>query len=433
MAGLRAARTRPFPLDVRICVYHDASPGSKLPQEVGAIPLRFFLSIAIVLFAIASEVPGIEARGPPRLSVELDGPEEAVFLWGRDACEGWDIPDTAARAFRDHEGIVHLVASHNVNRALVGPDLHNVRHDCRVLFRGGKNDAPSAFDDRAWLSAFYTLDGRTIFALVHNEFQGNHRAALCPSRIYMECWRNSITYAVSYDGGYSFVQPEPPNHLVATPPRIYDAGLRRHTGYFNPTNIVAKDGFYYAFFTATRLGAQESGVCLMRTDRLADPRSWRAWDGHGFAVRFADPYREQVTDEAMHVCKPVGRGQLLTPLGGVVRHTASGAWIMTMAGERRRAAGEPGVAGIWVAASWDMLSWSEPTLVWRASVVPRRDACEPSYLAYPSLLDPSSDTRNFETVGATPYLFVVRHNMPGCRPGQDRDLLRRQVRIAPVR
>ena len=53
---------------------------------------------------------------------------------------------------------------------------------------------------------------------------------------------------------------------------------------------------------------QKHGVYLIRTHRLDDPASWRAWDGSGFTVRFADPYREAVDDEAGHVCEPVGRG-----------------------------------------------------------------------------------------------------------------------------
>ena len=34
-------------------------------------------------------------------------------------CASWDVPDTAARAWRDAEGKVHLLASHLVNRAMV--------------------------------------------------------------------------------------------------------------------------------------------------------------------------------------------------------------------------------------------------------------------------------------------------------------------------
>ena len=362
--------------------------------------------------------------------MEIAGEPNAIFRWSFDACEGWDIPDTAARAFRDADGTVRLFASHYVNRAMVGPELDSVRHDCSVVLQGAKADEPALFDDRAWLSGLYTLDGKTVFALVHNEFQGNHRPDLCPSRRYMRCWRNSITFAVSRDGGRSFKAPPAPGHLLATPPRRYEPDFGRHVGYFNPTNIVERDGFYYAFFSATPYGAQEYGACLIRTDRLDDPASWRAWDGKGFTVSFADPYRAAVDDEARHVCEPVGLGRLITPLGGVVRHTPSGLYLMVMAGVRRRAPGEPDVEGFYTSTSSDLIAWSEPALVWATPVHPREGDCS-SLMGYPSLLDPASPSRNFETVGDTPHLYfveqVVQH---GCRIGQERNLLRRPVRVA---
>lgn len=363
-----------------------------------------------------------------RVALVLDGEPSAVYRWSSDACEGWDVPDTAARAFRAADGTVRLFASHYASREMAGPDLDSLKHDCAVVYEGAKADDPSLFDDKAWLSGFYTPDGTNVFALVHNEFQGNHRPHLCPSRQYMRCWRNAITFAVSRDGGRSFAAPTPPGHLVATLPRPYEPDLGRHVGYFNPTNIIERDGFYYAFFSATAHGAQKYGVCLMRTDRLDDPASWRAWDGSGFTVRFVDPYRAAVEDEARHACEPVGQGRLLTPLGGVARHERSGLYLMAMAGARRPASGEPPVEGFYVSASADLIKWSEPTLVWATPVHPRAGACGP-LMNYPSLLDPKSPSRNFETVGDAPYLYFVEHVQNACRAGQERNLLRRPVRV----
>ena len=36
------------------------------------------------------------------------------------------------------------------------------------------------------------------------------------------------------------------------------------------------------------------------------------------------------------------------------------------------------------------------------------------------LLDPASDSRNFETVGDQAYVYFTRYNLHDCRPGQDR-------------
>jgi hypothetical protein len=388
------------------------------------------LPLASLLISAMPLAAAFAADAPPQVRLEPSAEEpSAVFRWSTDACEGWDVPDTAARAFRDAEGRVHVIASHHVNRALVGPDLDHLKHDCRVLFRGRQSDEPQAFDDKAWLSGLFTPDGQTVFALVHNEFQGNQRSWLCPSREYMRCWRNSVTFAVSRDGGFTFSEPEPPGQLVATPPRPYEGDIGRHVGYFNPSNIIEKDGYYYVFFSASEYGAQQGGACLMRTKTLEDPRSWRGWDGRDFTVRFIDPYRERVDDEKRHVCAPVGRGRLLTPVSGVVRHEPSGLYLMTMAGVRKPAPDAEPVSGFYVAASRDLITWSEPTLAWKAQVYPRRGACDSVLANYPSLIDPASTSRNFETVGDAPMMYFVRNTLHDCKPGQDRDLVRQRVRI----
>ena len=49
---------------------------------------------------------------------------------------------------------------------------------------------------------------------------------------------------------------------------------------------------------------------------------------------------------------------------------------------------------------------------------------------YPSLLDPQSDSRNFETTGKTAYLYYTRHNFGQGSP--DRDLIRVAVEFFPT-
>src|SRR3546814_2847757 len=90
---------------------------------------------AAILLVVAAAVTAAQAA--PRVVVPLDGPEQTVFDWSRDACETWDVPDVPARAFRDAGGTVHLIASHNVNRASIGSNLDTLRRDCTVIFKGG--------------------------------------------------------------------------------------------------------------------------------------------------------------------------------------------------------------------------------------------------------------------------------------------------------
>src|SRR5271157_3240666 len=91
---------------------------------------------------------GGAAAADTTLTITETGPAETVFAWNSMRCEQWDVPDSAARAWRDGQNRVHLMASYLVNRAMVRPDLDHVRPDCRVVFKGGEQGAPERYDDR---------------------------------------------------------------------------------------------------------------------------------------------------------------------------------------------------------------------------------------------------------------------------------------------
>jgi hypothetical protein len=387
------------------------------------------LRIACWTIAALTSLAGAAAAAEPSLTIVPTGEPELVFQYTRDACARDDIPDVPARAFRDADGTVHLIASHYVNRAMTGPDLNHVRQDCRVIYEGHKRDDPSAFDDRAWIAAPYTLDGRAIYALVHNEFQGHFRPDLCPSRNYSACWSNAITFVRSNDGGATFTQPPAPTNLVATIPYKYRGDSGTKSGYFAPSNIVLRDGYFYALVFAVTHEAQAHGVCLIRTNRLDDPRSWRAWDGRGFNVQFADPYRQPIADPRAHVCTPVGRGRLGSPIGSITHHEPSGLYLAILVTFRPPRVGTKPVGGIFMSTSSDLVEWSEPTLIWHTPIPFRFDCTDKALFDYPSLLDPKSLSRNFETAGDRPFIYMTRFNMTGCKIPMDRDLLRMPVKI----
>lgn len=365
------------------------------------------------------------AVAEPRLVLDSDI-VEPVFLHRRDACEQRDVPDTPARAWRGADGTVSVVASHAVNRRMVGPSLDEVRPDCAVIYRGAGRDQPEEHDDRSWISATYTLDGTIIHALLHNEFHGQHRPALCPAGSYRSCWRNSITAAVSTDGGGSFRF----GGLVAGLPYRYRGDAGRPTGIFGTSNIVAHDGRYYVFVWADGLDAQKRGACLLRTERPGEAQGWRAFDGAAFTIRFADPDREDVSDPARHVCEPVAPQVLTSTVRSVVWHAASKRWIAMLSMAYRAAPTAPPTVGIWWTSSADLLRWTAPRLLWATPLLTHLDCGRPEAVYYPALLDPWSDSRNFETVGERAYLYVMRLNLERCRITWNRDLVRLPVRIA---
>ncbi len=381
--------------------------------------------------AVAASAALAEAPGPlADLVLRQTGPIETVFAWRTDRCEESDLPDAPARAFRDHLGQVRLIASHHVTRQAVGPDLDSARHRCDVGFASRHADDPAQFDDRTWLMSFHTADGLTVHALGHTEFQGHRRPALCPARRYVECWYNSITAAVSTDGGDSFARPAS-SFLVAAPVERFEAGTGRPRGYFSPTGIHEVDGYFYVLVHAMRSAGQRYGMCLLRTDRLDDPGRWRAWDGQGFGIALRSPY-EGAGGEG---CTPVGAGVLNQPVTSLVRHEASGLFVALMVWPAAaRAAERDGPHWfIATAVSRDLIGWrrTATAIPFNSRNRPDCDGPEP-ILSYPSLLDPDSPSPNFETVGAGAYIYATRSNAlgeQGCRFGNDRDLVRFPVAI----
>ena len=204
-----------------------------------------------------------------QLSIESAGAEQAIFVHDRDACKPLDIPDAPARAFRDASGHVHLFATHYINYGYVGPNLNSVKRDCQIVYQGASNSDPAIFNDREWLSSFWSDDGNTVDALAHNEFQAYLRPSLCPSRVYAQCWYNAVTAAISHDGGFHFSRPA--NAIVAAPAYRFNNTARHPVGYFNPSNIIKRDGHYYTMVFAEGVGEQKRGFCLLRTNILADP------------------------------------------------------------------------------------------------------------------------------------------------------------------
>lgn len=365
------------------------------------------------------------SAGPaPSLGIEVAGQPETIYEWTRNRCDPRETVDAPPRAFRDSSGTVHLYASHDTLRQFLGRSLDDVRYDCRAIRRSTQDDRPEMYADHQWLAAPYTVDGRVIYALVHNEFQGNLRPALCPSRQYIRCWFNALTLMISRNGGQSYEQPAPPAHLVAALPYRYVGDIGFPVGYFQPSNIVELSGYYYALIRATRYLDQPNGVCVMRTMDLADPASWRAWNGSDFSVRFIDPYTAKIDDPRQHLCSPV-KGDLAT-MGGMARDKASGAFVLITKGAVGRPQQDP-VLGIWARTSYDLVDWSNPVLVWADPSGGKNEGDPRATDRDPSLLDPTSDSRNFDTIGSRPYVYFVRMN-PDNRP-YDRRLMRVPIRI----
>jgi hypothetical protein len=82
------------------------------------------------------------------------------------------------------------------------------------------------------------------------------------------------------------------------------------------------------------------------------------------------------------------------------------------------------VSGIYYSTSDDLIDWTPRKLIVEVESTQTHRCGDPNPVAYPSVLDPDSTSRNFETTGKRAYLYLTRFNYESCRETMDRDLVR---------
>jgi hypothetical protein len=393
-----------------------------------ALPLRAWTAALACAWAAVLLVPG-DARGEPapRLSLDPAAKPELLYAYKQDACDSHDLPDVPARAFRDAHGRITLLATNYVHRALIGHSFATLSKRCEILYKPSQIGEPALYDDKAWIQAVYTEDGRTIHALLSADFHEYRHSARCPSgNDTNKCWYNAITAAVSTDGGATFRPAHPPPaHYVAGPSVRYDLHAGRSIGFFTTSNIVAHRGHRSTLaYTGGGFGGQQRGACLLRTAALDDPSSWRAWDGKGFDHRFVDPYRADAAPPAGSGCKPVSPRVFGGPVRGLLRHEASGTFVAVML------AAAP-ARGVYYSVSKDLIDWADPVPLMlaptRAEVKSGRNKDAAVAIDYPSVIDHASLGRNFEFLAGEPYLYYVDLPAANGKLTGERRLMRRRL------
>ena len=343
------------------------------------------------------------------------GAEEVVFDWTTDRCEDLDIPDAPARAFRDADGNVQLIASHYVNRRMIGATLDAVEMDCDIIMNSDFDSDPSKYNNKEWIRGVYTQDGETIHAIIHNEH--------IPCGVWTGCWYNTLTYATSVDGGQTYTQDVAPNHFLAGAPYQYSSGSPM--GVFGGSSPVfnPNDNYYYMMVHLESHLLQNWGAGVLRTQTLSDPNSWRGWDGEGFNVTFVDPYNEIVASPEEHILAPVSRDYIGKISSSLTYNTYF---------ERFMVVGKDWSSGGFIySLSDDLIHWS-PKVSLYPGPINSAGEIETGWTAggilYPEIIDPSDTTRNFENPGQDPYLYFTKWNQASS--SLDRDLVRVQVHFS---
>jgi hypothetical protein len=369
----------------------------------------------------------------PNPVVRVTGEEEVVYDWSTDHCEGLNVPDLGSRAFRGADGQVQLILSHFENYRMIGPDLNSVKIDCNRIMRSTGDADPAMFTDQEWIAAPYTEDGQTIYAIVHNEYHGYEHRGQCREvgHYVPECWYNSLTLVVSTDGGHTYTHAlTPPAHMVAGFPYVYkpDAGV---AGLREPSNIIrAQDGYYYEFANAVYYDGNKQGVCLMRTTDVSDPTAWRFWNGKSFDGTFINPYLSTPANPDEHLCPPLAPDEIGASLNfSITYNTYLKRYVLVgnMADQR----GTRTVWGFYYSFSFDLIHWTHRKLLKEITLPWTAEHFDDVMYHYPSLLDPLSDSRNFDTTGETAYLYYTRFNHG--QGSLDRDLIRVPVEFLSLR
>jgi hypothetical protein len=370
----------------------------------GIFKLLPYLFIVISLHAQV-EFPG---------NIEIIGAEEIVFDHSVNAIEDEDIPDAPARAFRDADGKIQLIASHYISYRMIGNDFNSLLKDSSVIMNSHFNTDPSKYNSNEWIRGIYTLDGATIHTIIHNEYLPYGAAN------YETDYFNSLTYGVSIDTGRTYTHATPPDHFVATIPYQYTSG--HPMGIFNGSNIIynSDDGYYYRLVHLEEHLLQDWGVGVIRTQTLSDPDSWRGWNGSAYDVEFVDPYNENIGTRADHILAPVSRDNIGKMSDGLVYSTYFDKYVLVGPHVKYDPHEDQDITGFYYSVSDDLINWSSPILI--------RETTEGWGVGgewYPTLIDHNDTTRNFEEIGQEAYLYFTRWNSGN----YDRDLLRIPIRF----
>jgi hypothetical protein len=389
--------------------------GSRWPGAIAA--LAGFVALA----SWSSGVAGGGDGDGSRLSVVQLGSGETVFDTNLDSCAKDDIPDTALHVFRRADGqLIGFDTYTDWRRFLVSPDGHFVR-DCNVAFASTGDGDPAHFNDKLWIGAPWTEDGQHIVALGHNEYHGQTHPGACRFSTPYQCWYNSIVLLKSDDGGGHFA-PIPQSGPIATASFKFDAYQGLPRGFFDPTNLIAKDGWYYAIIFTNGGGSQKRGNCLFRSNDVGNHRAWQYWTGTDFAASTFDPYTKPET-AAPPPCEPISG--LPGRVGSIVRHTSSGLYVSVLASQ---GPSEP-TGRIGLVFSRDLLVWSGFTKLMDVVMIWSKSCSSRAHFGYPSLVDLAATDRNLTEIGNEPYLYMTELPLTGCATTLDRKLVRYKLEL----
>lgn len=354
----------------------------------------------------------------PSVKIQTAGSEAVVFESKSQGCDSNDIPDAALRAFRRNDGSVIAFAAHWTNLPFAVTNFQKFTRICNSSYLGSSSPVPADADDLGWLTALWKLrNSNVVVGIVHNEYQGNKHKGQCRYTSYAECWTNSLTMAVSNDEGGTFVLRRP-NYIVAKGPATYDRAQGARYGYYNPSNIIYFRGYYYMAASAIDLGGIHKGTCFMRAKDVQNPADWKGWDGSSFTISLA----ASLSDDQGISCRSPSN------LGGIMGSFLKirGTDMVIAFSLRTDLSNLTKAAAITYTTSSNLVDWTIPQVLMELEPYwgTRCDKTVSYRYNYPSVVDFTSQSENFDDTGKNPFLFLSRASVTNCGVTMLRDLVK---------
>jgi hypothetical protein len=371
---------------------------------------RFLLFMPIFLCC------SIWAAEPPTIKITVESSPKTIYSWENDRCEDEFIPDSPARAFRREDGMVSFIASHRENWMLIGPDLRRLNRDCHSMLRTSKYKNTGV--GKLWIQATYTENGRDVAAIVSNDLALEMMKQGCTqTQKDKKCWVNRLLGAQSSDMGKNYEIDANEGKAVATlqtTPELTKDNSKM-SGVFSSSNIVKSGKYYFSFFFLQDEQRKQSGNCLFRTSNPFDSASWRGWDGEAFTVNLSSASNK-------NSCEMVSTKFISSNVRSLSYISSKKVWVAFYRARLKMEGDSEPVPGFYYSTSADLTTWSKGARVMTVPTLPRQDS-NSQIMNYPSLIDPDSTSRNFDTVDSNyPWLTYSVHHLKDGKGTMNRDI-----------
>lgn len=377
-----------------------------------AIHLINFLS-AVVAYPTTKSSPQM---GAAKVYVKSDS-EVTVYNGITAQCGAKYKPDSPLRAFVRTDGKVVAVAGYITNYAMQGNSIDSLNLNCRPILSSEESSDDANLSDRSWIASTWTPDGRQVSALIHDEYQSQRFEGKCDFKSYMKCWYNTVTNYYSQDGGNTFNKR---TKLFAIGPYVkFSRSAGKHIGFYNPSNIIEKNGFAYTFVFTNGFSSQRPGVCLFRSP-IKDMVNWYGWKNGSFSVKMESPY-SSLPNQA--------NCQVLNNLGSIVGSVVWSENLKLFIAATSSTSPISHDIKIAYSTSPNMFDWSKSEVLIDKPTMWSKGCSDIFRYGYPSMLPREPLDRNFSNIKNDGYLFMTRFHVKDCNLSDVRDLVRFKFNI----